>query len=87
MGAAAVDLCSVACGRVDAYFERGLYPWDHVAGALIAREAGAVVGHLDGGPESLDFVLAAPPALHGPLRDLLVAARAAEPWPEPDEVG
>lgn len=81
MGAASVDLCSVACGRVDAYFERGLQPWDHVAGALIAREAGAVVGHLDGGPEDDDFVLAAPPALHGPLRDLLRQVGAADPWP------
>jgi myo-inositol-1(or 4)-monophosphatase len=82
MGAAAVDLCSVACGRVDAYYERGLHPWDHAAGALIAREAGAVVTHLDGGPESIDFVLAAPPALHGPLQQLLREAGAADPWPE-----
>ena len=41
MGAAAVDLCSVACGRVDAYWERGLGPWDLAAGSLIAAEAGA----------------------------------------------
>lgn len=81
MGAAAVDLCSVACGRVDAYFERGLQPWDHVAAALIAREAGALVGHLDGGPEDDDFVLAAPPALYEPLRDLLAEVGAADPWP------
>ena len=44
MGAASVDLCSVAHGRADAYYERGLQPWDHVAGALIAREAGALAG-------------------------------------------
>jgi myo-inositol-1(or 4)-monophosphatase len=81
MGAASVDLCSVACGRTDAYYERGLQPWDHVAGALIAREAGALVGHLDGGPEDDDFVLAAPPALYGPLRDLLREAGAGDPWP------
>ncbi len=42
-GAAALDLCAVACGRVDAYVEEGLNPWDHAAGALIAREAGARV--------------------------------------------
>src|SRR3546814_882098 len=41
-GAAAVDLCSVACGRVDGYYERGLAPWDLAAGGLIASEAGAV---------------------------------------------
>ena len=81
MGAAAVDLCSVACGRVDAYYERGLHPWDHAAGALVAREAGAVVSHLDGGPEDEDFVLAAPPALYEPLRALLREAGAADPWP------
>jgi myo-inositol-1(or 4)-monophosphatase len=40
MGGAAIDLCALACGRVDAYFERGLSPWDHAAGALIAAEAG-----------------------------------------------
>lgn len=43
MGGAALDLCSVACGRLDAYFEHGLSPWDSAAGALIAVEAGAVV--------------------------------------------
>ena len=40
-GSAAIDLCSVACGRLDAYYERGLNPWDIAAGGLIAREAGA----------------------------------------------
>ncbi|GGA69238.1 inositol monophosphatase [Pseudoclavibacter endophyticus] len=43
MGAAALDLCAVACGRLDAYFESGTWPWDHAGGALIARESGAVV--------------------------------------------
>ncbi len=78
MGAAAIDLCSVACGRVDAYYERGLQPWDHAAGALIAREAGAIVTSLHGPTPDFDLTLAAPPALHGPLHDLLVAARADE---------
>lgn len=78
MGAASVDLCSVACGRVDAYFERGLQPWDHAAGALIATEAGALVGDLDGGPPRFDFCLAAPPALFGPLRTALDAAGARD---------
>ena len=43
LGAASVDLCSVAAGRVDAYYETGLQPWDRAAGALIARQAGATV--------------------------------------------
>lgn len=78
MGAASVDLCSVACGRVDAYFERGLQPWDHAAGALIATEAGALVGDLDGGPPVFDFCLAATPALFGPLRAALDGAGARD---------
>jgi myo-inositol-1(or 4)-monophosphatase len=76
MGAASVDLCWTACGRVDAFYERGLAPWDLAAGSLIAVEAGAVVGDLDDGPPSAEFVLAAPPALFGTLRDILAAAGA-----------
>lgn len=76
MGAASVDLCSVACGRLDAYYERGLGPWDLAAGALIATEAGAVLGDLRGGAASGDFVLAAAPEIFEPLRALLDAAGA-----------
>ena len=76
VGAAAVDLCSVACGRVDAFYERGLGPWDFAAGALVAVEAGAIVGDLEGGPPSGGFVLAAPPGLFEPLRALLEASGA-----------
>ncbi|MGI8661632.1 MAG: inositol monophosphatase family protein [Acidimicrobiales bacterium] len=78
MGAASVDLCSVACGRVDAYYERGLGPWDLAAGALIAAEAGARVGDLDGATELADTVLAAPPELFDPLASLLREAGARE---------
>ena len=46
-GAASLDLCAVAAGRLNAYYERGLNPWDHAAGALIAAEAGAHVTGLD----------------------------------------
>ncbi len=76
MGAAAVDLCSVACGRVDAYFERGLSPWDLAAGALIAAEAGAAVGAIEDGPPVPGSVIAATPALLEPLRALLAEAGA-----------
>jgi len=76
MGAAAVDLCSVACGRLDAYYERGLAPWDLAAGVLVAQEAGATVGDLRGGPASGEFVLAAAPRLFEDLRDLLTRAGA-----------
>jgi myo-inositol-1(or 4)-monophosphatase len=73
MGAAAVDLCSVACGRVDAFWERGLGPWDLAAGSLVATEGGARVA----GDAELGFTLAAPPGLFDPLRDLLMEAGAA----------
>ncbi len=78
IGAAALDLCWVACGRVDAYYERGLQPWDWAAGTLIAEEAGATVGDLDGGPTSEAFTLAAPAGLFEPLRLLLRDAGAAD---------
>ncbi len=78
MGAASIDLCWVACGRVDAYYERGLQRWDLAAGALVAAEAGARVGDLDGGPASGGFALASAPAIFEPLRDLLRSAAAAE---------
>ncbi len=71
MGAASLDLCAVASGRLDAYFERGLSPWDHAAGSLIAREAGATVTGLDGAPPSKDFILAAEPRLARTLEALL----------------
>ena len=76
-GAASLDLCWVACGRLDAYFEVGLQPWDLAAGALIAAEAGAVVGSLDGAPASGRFVLAAGRDVFEPLRLLLAEAGAA----------
>lgn len=46
-GAAAMDLCSVACGRVDLYFEVGIQAWDMAAGVIIVREAGGIVHDLD----------------------------------------
>lgn len=69
MGAAAIDLCSVACGRVDGFYERGLNRWDLAAGALIARTAGATVSELGDGT-----VIAAAPGVYDALRAALVAA-------------
>jgi len=60
-GSAAVDLCSVAAGRLDAYYERGLNYWDYAAGGLIAEEAGAVVAGLSGPPSGSMTIAAAPP--------------------------
>ena len=67
-GAAALDLCSVACGRLDGYFERGLNHWDFAAGALIVREAGGEVLPLEGGRPGL---AAAGPRLVRALADLV----------------
>ena len=77
MGSAALDLCSVACGRVDAYYELSLSPWDFAAGALIAAEAGATVMDLGGRFPTSAPLLAAPPALAEQLRLLLLSARAS----------
>jgi myo-inositol-1(or 4)-monophosphatase len=70
-GAAAVDLCSLAAGRLDAFYERGLNEWDYAAGGLIAREAGAQVAGLHGRPPSESMTIAAGPGLFAQLHDLL----------------
>jgi myo-inositol-1(or 4)-monophosphatase len=70
-GSAAVDLCSVAAGRLDAFYERGLNYWDFAAGGLIAREAGATVGGLAGRPESTSLTVAAGPGLYQQLEAVL----------------
>ncbi len=70
-GSAAVDLCSVAAGRLDAFYERGLNYWDFAAGGLIAREAGAMVGGLAGQAESTSMAVAAGPGLYQKLDTFL----------------
>lgn len=50
MGAASLDLAAVAAGRLDGYFERGLWPWDIAAGALLVTEAGGFIGGINGLP-------------------------------------
>lgn len=77
-GAASLDLCLVASGRLDAYYERGLSRWDYAAGVLIASEAGARLGDLDGGPPSTEFTLASAVGIFDPLRDLLARAGARD---------
>lgn len=70
LGSAALDLCYVAAGRLDAYYEHGLKPWDRAAGLLVATEAGAVVGGLRGRPPGT-VTLAASPAVATGLATLL----------------
>lgn len=78
-GTASLDLCFVACGRLNAYFERTLSPWDHAAGAIIAREAGAVVKGLADAAPSREFILAAEPRLAALLEPELLLFGVAEP--------
>jgi myo-inositol-1(or 4)-monophosphatase len=70
-GSAAVDLCDVAVGRLDGYYERGLHPWDLAAGDLIAREAGALTGGRPGEGPSRELAIAGTPGVFEPLQRLL----------------
>jgi myo-inositol-1(or 4)-monophosphatase len=75
LGSAAIDLCYVAAGRLDAYWEIRLSPWDLAAGALIVREAGGLVTSMDGGSDLLRppySVVASNPYLHPELLKLLI---------------
>lgn len=71
-GAAALDLCYVACGRFDAFWETGLKSWDLAAGALIIREAGGIISGLDGSESFLDtgHVLCGTPKIYAGLAKL-----------------
>ena len=75
-GSAALDLCWVGTGRLDAHVERGLAPWDHAAGALIAEEAGAVVRRPDAA-SPWGLVMAAAPGLAADLFALVDQAEAS----------
>ncbi|MBU2662354.1 inositol monophosphatase [Actinoplanes bogorensis] len=76
-GAAALDLCAVAEGMLDGYYEKGLNPWDWAAGGLVATEAGVVVAGLNGAAPGAEMLVAASPAVFGPLHDALAALDAA----------
>ncbi len=75
LGSAALDLCAVAMGRFDAYFETGLHVWDYAAGWLIVEEAGGHCQTVDGGQPSPQMMIAA----HAPLaKDLANALKLAQ---------
>lgn len=82
-GAASLDLCAVAAGLLDAYYESGTHPWDHAAGVLIAREAGAVVHGVAGRREGRALVLAAAPGIAAELARVLPASAAVRIDPGP----
>jgi myo-inositol-1(or 4)-monophosphatase len=71
-GSSALDLCAAAAGRVDAYYELDLNPWDHAAGALVAAEAGLVVTGLPGRPFGEPMAIAAAGSIAAAFVDLLV---------------
>jgi len=70
-GSAALDICAVACGRFDAFYEAWLRPWDLTAGEVVAREAGATVNLVEGLADGSSTVVVAAPGLGGPLVELL----------------
>jgi len=74
-GAAALDLCAVAAGQLDGFWERGLALWDRAAGGLIAAEAGARVGRI--GPDDPVTLVVAAPGIYDALVGLLKGAGAA----------
>jgi myo-inositol-1(or 4)-monophosphatase len=77
LGAAALDLAYVACGRADAYWERGLNSWDMAAGLILIREAGGYVSDADGGsdPMTKGTIACGNEALHRELVKLLKGAK------------
>ena len=76
LGSCAVDLCLVADGVLDGYYERGVNAWDHAAGELIAREAGAISSGLFGNAVGNDMIVVANPAIHAELVAILEANQA-----------
>jgi len=87
-GSAALDLCNVACGRFDGFWEFNLNPWDTAAGALIVEEAGGRVSRFDGSPFDLNSreTLASNGLLHDALVhefEEIFAGRGLEPLPDP----
>ncbi len=73
-GVAAIDLCYVACGRYDGFWELNLFPWDTAAGLLICTEAGGLVTRFDGNPFSVyeKDILVTNSLIHDEMKDVLV---------------
>jgi myo-inositol-1(or 4)-monophosphatase len=89
-GSAALDLCNVACGRFDGFWEFNLNPWDTAAGVLIVQEAGGRVTNFSGGPFRLDSreTLASNGLVHDALIaefQAILAGRGLEELPSPVE--
>jgi myo-inositol-1(or 4)-monophosphatase len=76
LGSCAIDLCLVAAGVLDGYYERGVNDWDHAAGELIAREAGAISSGLRGNKVGNDMIVVATSLIHADLVAILEANSA-----------
>jgi myo-inositol-1(or 4)-monophosphatase len=76
-GAAALDLCYLACGRLDGFWELKLHPWDTAAGTLIVREAGGTVTDFSGKPFSIsgEETLASNGLIHAEMLEALTEAK------------
>jgi myo-inositol-1(or 4)-monophosphatase len=83
LGSAALDLCFVACGRFDGYWERGLSPWDLAAGVIIVEEAGGKVTAYDKSPLQIKSgrLLASNTKLHDRLSEALLNTPPLSSWP------
>lgn len=77
-GSAAIDLCDVGAGRMDAFYERGLKPWDYAAGELVVREAGGSTGGRPGEPLGPELAVAGSPGVFAELQPLLAEFGAVE---------
>jgi myo-inositol-1(or 4)-monophosphatase len=78
-GSAALNLCYLACGRFDGFWEMSLSPWDMAAGVLLVREAGGLVTGYDGGEFQLDGrqILASNATLHEEMKTIIAAGRGS----------
>jgi myo-inositol-1(or 4)-monophosphatase len=83
LGSAALDMCFVAAGRCDAYWERGIKTWDMAAGIVLVREAGGFISDADGGPEMManGTICCGNEFIHRRLLDLLRSAEAPKHAP------
>ncbi len=81
LGSAALDLCMVAAGRLDAHYEHGLHEWDWAAGALIAAEAGAVVVFPGAEDPGAGLLMAAAPGIAAHLMEALDRSGGLQPLP------
>jgi myo-inositol-1(or 4)-monophosphatase len=78
LGSAALDLCYVAAGRFEGFWEMSLKPWDVAAGGLVCQEAGATITNVDGDPDFVSppqSVVASAPGVHSQIMAALHAAK------------